>query len=113
MNDSEHFCYDCAFKHLSTARVLWNEINMGWNNVDHISYIIGNLHAAEVHLFERHPGLVEKIRKDRKKFWDAILDGDMVKLPFDDYLKELWEEMNTFGPEDIILQEASDGKKER
>ena len=99
---SEHFCYDCAFKHLSAARVLWNEVNTGYLNVDHISYIVGNMALAEVHIFEKHPEIAESIREGRKKFWDSIAAGDMERPDFEDCLGQLYKVATDWGLEDSV-----------
>jgi len=50
------------------ARILWNEVQNGWNNTDHMSYIVGNLALAEIHIFELHPHIADVIRNGRKAF---------------------------------------------
>ena len=101
MGESEHFCYDCAFKHISAAKVVWNELNMGYFNNDHISYVVGNLHAAEVHLFELYPDIANDIRAGRKLFWDGVLDGDIVRVDFDKYLDAVMTAATELNEEEV------------
>jgi len=70
---SGKFCYDCCFKHLSVARVLYNEIHLGYYNPEHISSLIGNLAEAEAHIYEKHLELAVAIRKVRKEIWESII----------------------------------------
>lgn len=88
--ESPHFCYDCTFKHLSAARVLYNEIANGYMNVDHISYLVGNMALAETHIFERHPDIAEAVRKERKAFWDGLIVGDLVRPEFEKLLQHVY-----------------------
>ena len=106
MTASEHFCYDCAFKHLSCARILWNEINNGYDNTDHISYMIGNMALAETHIFELHPDIAYLIRDGRKQAWEGILAGEVVRPDFETYLNDVYNAAITITDNDNKLAEA-------
>ena len=99
--DSAHFCYDCTFKHLSRARVLWNEVMNGYENVDHIGYVVGHMASAEEHIFERHPKIANEIREGRKKFWDSCLAGDIERPEFEIYLQHVWDAAITIDVEKV------------
>ena len=89
--NSPHFCYDCAFKHMSMARINWNEVSNGWRNTDHISYVVGNMSLAEIHIFELHDKIAGLIRDERKQFWDAILCGDNYRPDFEVILERIMD----------------------
>jgi len=112
---SEAFCYDCCFKHLSSAKVLLVEINNGYENVDHISNVVGNMALAEMHIYELYPEIAVAIRAERKKFWEGVLEGDIVQISFDNILQTVYDVATDISPEGIPVElqlGEVDGKKE-
>lgn len=72
-------CSHCAFKHLSAARVLYGEIQSGYNDDDHWSLCVGHLEQAESHC-ESWPEVAQKIRNARKAWSERDAPIDFLEL---------------------------------
>lgn len=84
-------CYDCAFKHISCAYVVWAEIRNGYNEPGHYMKFVGHMAHAEEHLIDRHDDMPGQIREARKLWWDAQLTGATYRPPFEEWLQAIWE----------------------
>lgn len=73
-------CKNCAFKHLSAARVLYGEIMVGYHDDDHLSLLIGHLEQAESHTMHDWPEIAKKIRAVRKSWAEQDVPIDFAEL---------------------------------
>ncbi len=73
-------CVLCAFKHLSAARVLYGEIQSGYNDDDHWSLCVGHLEQAESHCRESWTEVAEQIRNARKAWSEHDTPIDFLEL---------------------------------
>jgi len=88
---NNQLCYDCAFKHVSAAWVAWCEIYDGYKRPDHFMKVIGHLAHAEEHLVDRHVEIAEKLREERKLFWDAIVMDGFYRPCFEEINDSIWD----------------------
>ncbi len=95
-------CYDCAFKHLAEAYVVWFEIENGYQNPEHYLKFVGNLAQAEAHLVSKHPALAASIRECRKGWFDARVMGIAFNVTLPAIAADLWA---------AILTEEHDGEE--
>lgn len=85
-------CYDCAFKHLSDASEVFNEIENGYSQPDHYLKFVGAMSQASNHLLEKHPDMAAEIRIARKDWWDAKHLGlDVTRPPFEKWAGDIWK----------------------
>ena len=89
-NDNQ--CYDCAFKHVSAAMVIWNEIQQGYNDILHLAKFVGNMSEASDHLVRGDPELANWLRDERVKFYDSDIHN--YRPPFEDMLVKIIEAAN-------------------
>lgn len=66
-------CIECAVKHVSTAQSEWDARNY--------YAVIGNLNAASCHLIMEHESIAKKIRNERIKFFQSVVETDKIYRP--------------------------------
>lgn len=107
---SIQLCYDCAFKHISDASTIWNEIENGYGVPDHYMKFVGALSQAADHLLEKHPELSFAIREARKEWFDSRVLGGKFRPPFEDWAMQVWE-LITVNAAEISIKGTEDGKE--
>ena len=98
-------CWDCAFKHLSRARITWEELRLGYfDDIGHISKVVGDLSHAEHHIHESDLVLAERIRQDRVVLTQQLAMGSAPEYrpAFEEYMAVCWEH----------ITEAANGQEE-
>ena len=74
-------CLECVVKHLGSAAVYIEEVQMGYPN--HFGFAYGHLDHAASECVEKHPDLAWTIREHRIK-WAETRDGDRPHvIPFE------------------------------
>lgn len=66
-------CFDCAFKHVATAMVIWHEMQQGYNDYLHLGKFVGHMSEASDHLLPSSPELANLIRDERIVCYDNQL----------------------------------------
>jgi hypothetical protein len=99
-------CYKCAFKHISSAKVIYDELRQGYHTDPlHVSWFVGEMSCAAAHLIDKQPDMADAIRTDRIRVSDEILATSCPPkyLPeFDVYIKEVYRLMTPPElPEDV------------
>ena len=107
---SIQLCYDCAFKHISDAATIWNEIENGYGVPDHYMKFVGALSQAADHLLEKHPDLSVAIREARKEWFDSKVLGGTFRPPFEDWAMRVWE-LIAVNAATSVMKEVEDGKE--
>ncbi len=106
---SVQLCYDCAFKHISDAATIWNEIENGYNVPNHFMKFVGALSQAADHLVEKHPEVAAAIREDRKEWFDAKVMGSTFRPRFEEWADFIWERILV----SVNMKEEGNGEEGR
>jgi len=107
---SVQLCYDCAFKHISDAATIWNEIENGYNVPNHFMKFVGAMSQAADHLLEKHPDVAAEIRLARKEWFDQKVLGLVYRPDFESWAETVWEQI-IIGANVAPAEEQKDGKE--
>lgn len=83
-------CLECVAKHLGSAAVYAEEVELGYPN--YYGFVYGELAHASSECLDEHPGLAWAIREHRIKWGESRGSGKPHKIPFEamfDYIDVL------------------------
>lgn len=103
------FCRECTFKHLSQARVVWGEMNNGYEptveqgpegrlltkmDASHLAKFVGHMSEAESHIQFHDKQMAKDIRLARMAVWAAAAMRltSVVDIDFAAWLTKLLSE---------------------
>ena len=86
------FCYRCAYKHLSMAFRVWDELHSGYaGDTAHTASLMADLAWASEHLQDRQPDIAAQIRSARLLIMEELItrpgEAPTTRPAFEEYLQ--------------------------